>query len=98
MPSTVELPPEWSDPDRAEGALERLANDALLTPRGPAPARRQLEVLQEMSMGLSYAETAAALGISIETVKEHMKRVRERLGARNTNQAIAEALRRGLIA
>lgn len=77
-----------------EGALERLAN-SLLLPR-PLTAR-QLEVLQLMSRGLGYQETADELGIGLETVKEHLKGARRRLHARNTNQAIADAIRRGLM-
>jgi hypothetical protein len=33
-----------------------------------------------MSRGLTYEEAAAELGIGIETVKEHLKRARDRLG------------------
>jgi len=78
----------------SECSLERLANTALTrTPLSP----RQREVLQAMSHGRTYPEAAAELGISIETVKEHLKIVRRRLGARNTNQAIADAIRLGLM-
>lgn len=97
MSSTAEPLPYWSDPDRSEGALERIANDVLLTPAGPPVTPRMLEALSAMSRGLTYPEAAAEMGCGLETVKEHLKRARARLGARNTNEAIAEALRRGLI-
>jgi DNA-binding CsgD family transcriptional regulator len=80
-----------------EGSLELAANRALRTHPERAITRRQLDVLTAMSRGLSYGEAAAELGIGIESVKEHLKRARDRLGARNTNQAIARAVRRGLI-
>lgn len=80
-----------------EGSLERAANRGLRTHPERPLTRRHVEVLGAMSRGLTYKETAAELAIGIETVKEHLKHARDRLGARNTNQAIAEAFRRGLL-
>ena len=56
-----------------------------------------LDALAAMSRGLSYDEAAAEMNVGLETIKEHLKRARRRLDARNTNHAIAEAIRRGLI-
>jgi DNA-binding CsgD family transcriptional regulator len=40
---------------------------------------------------------AAAVFLSPETVKTHLKHIRFKLGARNTTNAVAIAIRRGLI-
>ena len=87
--------------DDHEGSLERLANEALV--RRPCDrvelpiTPRMLDALAAMSRGLSYDEAAAEMNVGLETIKEHLKRARRRLDARNTNHAIAEAIRRGLI-
>lgn len=68
-----------------------------MTEVGKLLGQRQREALELMSHGLTYEQTAKEMGISIESVKEHMKVVRSKLCALNTNHAIAEALRLGLI-
>jgi DNA-binding NarL/FixJ family response regulator len=98
-PTEVSLP-EWSDADRRDAALDRIAiaiasaND----PTDAAPTKRHLEVLRLASEGLAYAEIASALDRSIETVRAQVKEAQRRLGAANTAAAVAEALRRRLIA
>jgi DNA-binding CsgD family transcriptional regulator len=42
-------------------------------------------------------EIAHAMGINVETVKNHLSRARYKLGARNTAHAVTLALRRGII-
>jgi DNA-binding CsgD family transcriptional regulator len=82
------------DVARVERALGRIRRDVDAT---KLLTRRQRQALQRMSHGLTYEEAAAELGIGLETVKEHMKGARSRLNALNTNHAIAEAIRLGLI-
>jgi DNA-binding NarL/FixJ family response regulator len=66
---------------------------------GPSPAltRRQREILQLFADGLSTDRAAAALGLSPETVRTHIKAVLARLGARDRAHAVAIAFRGGLI-
>jgi len=59
---------------------------------------RQADVLGLMARGLTALEVAALLGLTVETVKDHGKHARKRLGARNTAHAVAIALRHRLIA
>jgi DNA-binding NarL/FixJ family response regulator len=66
-----------------------------------APVRlsaREQAVLQHVADGQSYAATGASLGIGAETVKTHLKNAFDKLGAETRTQAVAEALRRKLIA
>jgi len=58
---------------------------------------RELEVLQHASGGSRNREIANALGISEDTVKVHMKHVMEKLGARDRTEAVAIAVRRGIL-
>ena len=58
---------------------------------------RELAVLRLASMGAQSSEVAKALDIGAETVRSHLKKAQTKLGVRNRTQAVAEALRQGLI-
>lgn len=58
---------------------------------------RQKELLERFSRGETYEEIAAGLGIKAITVNMHIQTARRKLGARNTTEAVAIAIRRGLI-
>jgi DNA-binding NarL/FixJ family response regulator len=58
---------------------------------------RELEVLSSMASGNRNREIAASLGIAEMTVKIHVRHVMEKLGARDRTEAVAIALRRGII-
>jgi DNA-binding CsgD family transcriptional regulator len=57
----------------------------------------ELLMLQYASRGLDANETAAAESKSRWTVLRQLERARMKLNARSTTQAVAEAIRRGLI-
>ena len=59
---------------------------------------RELEVLTMIADGLSHEQIGDRLGIGSETVRTHMKKACTRLGASTRTQAVAAALRQGLIA
>jgi DNA-binding NarL/FixJ family response regulator len=58
---------------------------------------RELEVLREVAGGSRNHEIASRLFISEETVKVHVKHIMEKLGANDRTQAVAIAIRRGII-
>jgi DNA-binding CsgD family transcriptional regulator len=58
---------------------------------------RQLEILWLASQGLTSAEIAAHLTISLATVKTHLAHVYERLDVSDRAAAVAQVLRAGLI-
>ena len=58
---------------------------------------REIEVLQQISGGNRNRDIADLLHISEETVKVHVKHIMEKLGAKDRTQAIAIAVRRGII-
>ncbi len=60
-------------------------------------SRRESEILQKVAYGATTKEVAHDLGISAHTVKTHLERIFEKLGANDRAQAVAIALRRGLV-
>jgi DNA-binding NarL/FixJ family response regulator len=72
-------------------ALRKTAANGKLT-------QRELEVLELLAEGLQHEEIGRRLGISSETVRTHLRKACDRLGAATRTQAVAKALRLGLIA
>lgn len=58
---------------------------------------RELSILSALAEGWENKRIANTLGISSETVKSHLARIFEKIGARNRTEAINIALRRGLV-
>ena len=58
---------------------------------------REREVLGLLADGLAHDEIAQRLGIGSETVRTHVRKASSRLGAATRTQAVATALRLGLI-
>jgi len=58
---------------------------------------REVEVLRQLGGGNRNRDIADLLFISEETVKVHIKHIMEKLGAKDRTQAIAIAVRRGII-
>ena len=58
---------------------------------------REREVLELLARGLRHDEIGVRLGIGGETVRTHIRNASERLGAANATQAVAIAIRGGLI-
>jgi DNA-binding NarL/FixJ family response regulator len=66
----------------------------------PAPedlSLRELEVLQLISHDLTNREIGAKLYISVNTVKQHVKQILAKLGARNRVEAVLKARERNLL-
>lgn len=76
-------------PEVAAQLAEHLSDDAL-TPR-------EIDVLRHVAGGNRNRDIAERLFISEETVKVHIKHLMEKLGASDRTQAVAIAVRRGII-
>jgi DNA-binding CsgD family transcriptional regulator len=63
----------------------------------PKLSKRELSVLRLISYGQSNAEAAAYLKIGPETVKHHVRRSMRKLKARDRTEAVASAIRQGLM-
>jgi DNA-binding NarL/FixJ family response regulator len=58
---------------------------------------REVQVLREIAEGNRNRDIAGKLFITEETVKVHIKHIMEKLGAADRTQAVAIAVRRGII-
>lgn len=65
--------------------------------RRRCPTARELDCLRLSYRGLTYREVGECLGISHETVANHLRRVRIRLRAHTTREAVWLAIRAGLL-
>ncbi|MCG8450895.1 MAG: response regulator transcription factor [Pirellulales bacterium] len=80
----------------------RRVTGALSTPRVAVDlevplTKRESEVLKQLALGLSNKEIAQALGISYETVKEHVQHILRKVGVSDRTQAAVWAVRKGLV-
>lgn len=67
-----------------------MRNSEFLTPR-------QKEIMTLISQGIRHNEIAEKLEIEERTVKFHLHLAREKLNAKNTIQAVAISISRGLV-
>lgn len=92
--------PAFTERDRLVAALARphLQEIWLAAERRrhgvPRLTPREWEVLERAAAGMSYADIAAELFVSVGTVRKHMEHVRERLGVHSVMAAAATALPR----
>lgn len=77
--------------------LRRLALDAKLEAERGSITARELQVLELLADGGTNKEIGERLGISDETVKSALKRIFDKLAAADRTEAVARALRQGLI-
>jgi DNA-binding NarL/FixJ family response regulator len=63
----------------------------------PELSPREREILQLLQHGKSNKEIGAQLFITEDTVKRHVSNLLQKLGVQDRAQAVAEAMRRGLI-
>jgi DNA-binding NarL/FixJ family response regulator len=80
----------------------RRVTGALATPRVVSDVevpltQRESEVLSQLANGLTNKEIAAVLGISYETVKEHVQHILRKIGVTDRTQAAVWAVRKGLV-
>jgi DNA-binding NarL/FixJ family response regulator len=76
-------------PEVAARLAEHFSGDSL--------SEREIEVLRHVAEGSKNWEIAERLFISEETVKVHIKHIMEKLGASDRTQAVAIAVRRGIM-
>ena len=74
-------------------AVFGVSPDEMFMPLSP----REMEILQYITRGSSNKEIARALGISRQTVKNHMSAILRKLAVNDRTQAAVLALRRGWI-
>jgi DNA-binding NarL/FixJ family response regulator len=76
-------------PEVAAHLAEHLGEESL--------SKREIEVLEKVAGGNRNSDIAALLFITEDTVKGHIKHIMEKLGASDRTEAVAIAVRRGII-
>jgi DNA-binding NarL/FixJ family response regulator len=91
----------WLDPTVTKRLIgefaARPAHDLPTSAEIAALTPKEREVLACLALGLSNAEVAERLFISINTVRTHLNRVMMKLGVREKAQAVAAAYQTGLV-
>lgn len=84
-------------PRAAKVLLSELRGDPPEQRTGPALSKRELEVLELLVHGHTYADVAQALGIAEGTVQTYVKRIYEKLDVSTKAEAALLAVARGLV-
>lgn len=71
---------------------------ALPAPERTKLSKQEIQVLQLLAADQTYEQIAAALMISVNTVRTHVRNLYRKLGANRRDQAIYQAVSRGLLA
>lgn len=58
---------------------------------------REVCILKHLADGKTYKEIADHCGISVDTVRMHLKHIYKKLNASNNAEAVAKGIRNGLI-
>jgi DNA-binding NarL/FixJ family response regulator len=80
-------------PEFLAGVLSRLTGRT----RSATLTARERQALGLLADGASTAEVAKRLGVAVNTARNHVQRVLEKLGARSKLEAVAIARREGLL-
>lgn len=91
-PKTIVIEKEVSPPTKTSFEFNQIAFEQL------GLSKRELEVLQLMSIGLSNQEIADQLFVSLNTIKTHVSKVFEKLEVKRRTQAIEVAKKLQIIA
>ena len=91
-------------PSVAKRVLELLRAPSTLPRASSEDARarfdlseREIAVLRCLSQGLAYKQVASALGISLDTVRTHIRAVYRKLHVHSVSEAVGRAIREDLV-
>lgn len=78
--------------------LEQLVEHVAQAPRSYIPITpREIAVIRLLSWGKTHRQIAEALGLAAETVRTHLKKAKEKLGAKSQAHLVAQAMRQRVI-
>ncbi len=86
----------------ARTVLDLMRRGELAPARSPAPTRlelteREQAVLRGLVQGRAYKQVAHELGISLDTVRSHIRNVYRKLQVHSVAEAVSRAIREGLV-
>ncbi len=87
--------PETSVMRQIQTSMER-RRDRTVSPDNPL-TNRERQVLRHIALGLSNKEIATSLGISVETIKEHVQNILRKLGSPDRTAAAVWAVKMGYL-
>ncbi len=82
--------------DNVRRKMSETIRSTQLPPELPVTSR-EAQVLRHIAFGLSNREIAKSLGISVETVKEHVQNILRKTGASDRTDVAVRAVRLGLV-
>jgi LuxR family quorum sensing-dependent transcriptional regulator len=94
----VSLAPLESEHEKLAGSKVKISEADFTGQRdGALLSEREIQCLQLIAAGKTSWAIAEVLGISQHTVNAHIRNIVRKLGVATRPQAVAEAMRRGLI-
>lgn len=81
-------------PQIARMVVEKFFPANVARPRKVELSGREEEVLQLLSQGYRYKEIAATLGLAVDTVHSHLRRIYEKLHVTSRTEAVVKFLQR----
>lgn len=81
----------------ATNLKEMMAKRELPEDKSIPLTKREMQVLRHLALGLSNREIGQSLGISVETVKEHVQNVLRKLKVTDRTQAAVWAVKQGIV-
>ncbi|MFN3347133.1 MAG: response regulator, partial [Candidatus Bipolaricaulaceae bacterium] len=82
-----------ASPEEILAAVQAVLRGELFLPKEAELTAREQEIFALLGQGLSLAELAAHLGISVKTVESHLENLKGKLGCRSVTELRALALR-----
>ncbi len=88
-----------AESEQSRDFIDRILESIVVDNRGVSPRLTPAEqvVLEHLATGLSRREAAESLGVSINTVRTHVRHIYRKFGAGSRAEALATARGRGLI-
>ena len=84
-------------PQLTKTFIEEVRLSEVEGPKTTPLSKREREILQKVADGSTTRQVATELGISPHTVKTHLERIFEKLSANDRAQAVAIAIRTGIV-
>ena len=81
-------------PQIARMVVERFFPANVVRPRKAELSAREEEILQLLTKGYRYKEIATALGLAVETVHSHLRRIYDKLHVTSRTEAVVKFLQR----
>jgi DNA-binding NarL/FixJ family response regulator len=78
--------------------LKRVGDESNLSPQSALRlTRRELDLLEKFSQGLSYQQAAERMGVALSTVQTHTRSLYRKMDVRSSLQALSKAKQHGLL-